>query len=661
MYCPQCGKEISDQAKFCRFCGSRLDGLYEPQPARQKKHRSAKIAGIVICIAAILIVIPLTLFAVFRFRTGSSAELSGRNDAAGESLEREQTRPDSSVDAGIPGPSPDAPAFPGDSADASDHFLPFAGETAGGTVPEGLDSVEVSWTRMNHSYWDEVQSGAFVNCYYDLASVPEDTELGGRINAELNAAYQAFLENNKIGGMYDGGFDEGEINYEIGMEGTVAQNANGLLSLKYHYNWNMGGVGDGSASGVTIDLKTGERLYLSDIRPIDGSAITFPRMEEIALNYFASSGAEVEPDLLQQFREQSLDDLEFYMEEDQIILCIAKYELGPGAMGAPEIPTGIYCNVPEGERVDIDPRILPASLTEFLQGFDFAYYTENGGREYDCRNLENVYNTFLKGIVGNPTYVNVSLFTEDIETSWDSGADPLGRYPAGFGYVTVPERTALFIMENVFNIGEGDAAAMIRAAMDADPDLYEFDRNGEVYLCNKIGGVGGPGFEITFESIQYDGEKYYIVYDCTDAIPVDARTTVYYAEMALKETDGLEYWSLYYHSEEIPGAGEPAEAAPDSAADSEWLGTWMAETGESLEIYDVSETGLSLVFHKIIETGELRSYDYEMEFDDVDQTIASEIGGPMDHGGWEYTFVLGDGIITVESRYPDQIFYRESY
>ena len=136
---------------------------------------------------------------------------------------------------------------------------------------------------------------------------------------------------------------------------------------------------------------------------------------------------------------------------------------------------------------------------------------------------------------------------------------------------------------------------------------------------------------------------------------------MYYAEMALKETDGLEYWSLYYHSEEIPGTGEPAEAAPDSAADSEWLGTWMAETGESLEIYDVSETGLSLIFHKIIETGELRSYDYEMEFDDADQTIASEIGGPMDHGGWEYTFVLGDGIITVESRYPDQIFYRESY
>ena len=79
MYCPQCGKEISDQAKFCRFCGSRLDGLYEPQPARQKKHRSAKIAGIVICIAAILIVIPLTLFAVFRFRTGISGK---RADAA---------------------------------------------------------------------------------------------------------------------------------------------------------------------------------------------------------------------------------------------------------------------------------------------------------------------------------------------------------------------------------------------------------------------------------------------------------------------------------------------------------------------------------------------------------------------------------------------------
>ena len=50
--------------------------------------------------------------------------------------------------------------------------------------------------------------------------------------------------------------------------------------------------------------------------------------------------------------------------------------------------------------------------------------------------------------------------------------------------------------------------------------------------------------------------------------------------------------------------------------------------------------------------------NYEMEFDDDAKTIASEIGSPNDHGGWEYTFVLTNDYITVKSRYPDQIFYK---
>ena len=46
--------------------------------------------------------------------------------------------------------------------------------------------------------------------------------------------------------------------------------------------------------------------------------------------------------LLDSFRKKQLDDLEFYIENNEIILCIAKYELADGATGAAEIPTGIF-------------------------------------------------------------------------------------------------------------------------------------------------------------------------------------------------------------------------------------------------------------------------------------------------------------------------------
>lgn len=98
---------------------------------------------------------------------------------------------------------------------------------------------------------------------------------------------------------------------------------------------------------------------------------------------------------------------------------------------------------------------------------------------------------------------------------------------------------------------------------------------------------------------------------------------------------------------------------PVYSGDSEWYGMWKASDGESLYIYSVSDTGLSLVFNKYSEAGNYMNEDYEMEFDTPDKTIASEIGGKEDHGGWEYYFILDDGFITVKSRYPDKAFYKE--
>ena len=116
-----------------------------------------------------------------------------------------------------------------------------------------------------------------------------------------------------------------------------------------------------------------------------------------------------------------------------------------------------------------------------------------------------------------------------------------------------------------------------------------------------------------------------------------------------------------YHewADKVLDEAYPAPEAEESSPDSEWIGTWTADSGESLEINSVSDTGLSLVFHKRSEQGNMMDVDYVMEFDNTEKTVASEVGGPEDHGGWEYTFILGDGVITVQSRYPDQLYYKE--
>lgn len=92
---------------------------------------------------------------------------------------------------------------------------------------------------------------------------------------------------------------------------------------------------------------------------------------------------------------------------------------------------------------------------------------------------------------------------------------------------------------------------------------------------------------------------------------------------------------------------------------SDWVGTWKADTGESLDITGASDSTLTLVFNKLSEQGNMMHVDYKMEFDNNKKTVASEIGDPKGHGGWEYTFILEGNCITVKSRYPDQYYFKE--
>ena len=58
------------------------------------------------------------------------------------------------------------------------------------------------------------------------------------------------------------------------------------------------------------------------------------------------------------------------------------------------------------------------------------------------------------------------------------------------------------------------------------------------------------------------------------------------------------------------------------------------------------------------EEGLLEKFDYEMEFDNADKTVASEKGSVDDNGGWEYTFYLGGDTITVTWQQSTQVYTR---
>lgn len=89
-----------------------------------------------------------------------------------------------------------------------------------------------------------------------------------------------------------------------------------------------------------------------------------------------------------------------------------------------------------------------------------------------------------------------------------------------------------------------------------------------------------------------------------------------------------------------------------------WEGKWEdPETGEHMEIYELSAAGFKVHFYHEME-GNIELYEYDMEFDNAEQTIASQTGDADSNGGWEYTFILGSGQMTVKDKHSDHTYYR---
>lgn len=87
MYCPNCGKQLPDNTRFCHYCGAEQAAPAPAQPARpdyyaapQPKKKSK--AGPIIAIAAVVAALLLGVFVVAPAMQGSHGEGAGLNNAA---------------------------------------------------------------------------------------------------------------------------------------------------------------------------------------------------------------------------------------------------------------------------------------------------------------------------------------------------------------------------------------------------------------------------------------------------------------------------------------------------------------------------------------------------------------------------------------------------
>ena len=91
MFCPSCGRQVSDEARFCPGCGRSLEPS-APRPPRRRVHARARraalaaglVAAIVALVAAVALLVPRLLSdsPELQDRTSSNAATGGRATAA---------------------------------------------------------------------------------------------------------------------------------------------------------------------------------------------------------------------------------------------------------------------------------------------------------------------------------------------------------------------------------------------------------------------------------------------------------------------------------------------------------------------------------------------------------------------------------------------------
>ena len=174
--------------------------------------------------------------------------------------------------------------------------------------------------------------------YCDLVQLTGDTEEAQAVNDSLSAHCDEFFVKD-VG---DVPLDKDHaMVWRNTAEATVTENEGGLFSVRMDTDWYMGGVYNSNSLGYTYDLATGEELGLADLTGQDPDALAATLRELVKAYMAGQPEAGWWDDAADIVDSRSLEDMIFWVDGGEIVLCFPTYELTIGAYGPVIIPTGV--------------------------------------------------------------------------------------------------------------------------------------------------------------------------------------------------------------------------------------------------------------------------------------------------------------------------------
>lgn len=217
-----------------------------------------------------------------------------------------------------------------------------------GTVP--YLSGEASYTILEHDDSVRNENGdVLVSIRYQQVLLDNSHPEWEAVNALIQESYRAFLEETAyiretpleqweqmltdMGAVYG--------NLMANCTARVTHNTGGILSIRMHRDWFMGGVYNGDPFALNFDLTTGEKLPLARLSDLPEEEFA-AQLKQIVCDYLAQDIDLLFEDPAIVLESYTLEDFPYCIEEGELVLLFSTYTFGPGVMGSTVIRTGIY-------------------------------------------------------------------------------------------------------------------------------------------------------------------------------------------------------------------------------------------------------------------------------------------------------------------------------
>lgn len=201
-------------------------------------------------------------------------------------------------------------------------------------------------------------------------------------------------------------------------------------------------------------------------------------------------------------------------------------------------------------------------LESFLQRFVSCYAFNVGEFEYNYTDKQST--NILEKVCQQFSIADWELYSGNarIEGWYQSSSNYTGLSPAdapwmdeskvngAMGVVANRCDTADWICTNIFNVNAADLPTLYERGY-AEQKLWKSESSIGTSYCAIIYGRGSIGFYANIRDVKTDGQYYYVTYDRCDPYSKDPVETLY-AVMEKKTIDGGTYWSMYSNTNNIP-------------------------------------------------------------------------------------------------------------